>query len=86
VAGPASAGGEDAGGREHAVHVVGLGLRSDEHHVTAVLGPLDGEVRIERDLADGGARRHVQTGGDPIGRGLGLDGELRMQEGLDVVR
>jgi len=85
VAGAAAAAGEDAVRGEHAVHVVRLRLRADHDHGAAALGPALGGVGIERDAADGGSGRDVQTGGQ-LDRRLARGGrELRVEEHVDLL-
>ncbi len=87
VAGAAAAAGEDAFGGEHAVHVVGLGLRP--HHddrPVALLRPGDGGIGVEGDHADGGARRDVEALGDQPRLLAGGRLELRMQEEFHLLR
>ena len=61
VAGGAAARGQDALGREHAVHVVRAGLDAHEDDRVAGLLGRHGPVRVEDRLADGGAGRGVQA-------------------------
>ena len=68
VAGHAAAGRENALGRTHAFHVLGIGLFADEDHLFALLGRLDGVDRGEDDLAAGGARSGRQPGKERLGR------------------
>ena len=85
MAGATAARGEDAGGGEHAVHVVGLGLVADEDDVAPLPSPPLGEVGVEGHDADRSAGRHVEALGDrrPVGEGLG--GELGVEEEVDLV-
>ena len=66
VAHEAAAGGEDALGHLHAVHVLGRGLVADEDHLLAALGRVDGVVGGEVHPADRGARRRGQALGDHL--------------------
>ena len=61
VAGHAAAGGQNALGRAHAFHVLGVGLFADEDHLLALLGRFDGVDRGEDDLAARAARAGRQT-------------------------
>ena len=56
VADEPAAGGEDALGHGHAVHVVGRGLLAHEHDALAPLDGGDGGVGVEVDPAHRGAR------------------------------
>ena len=64
VADEAAAGGEDALGDHHAVHVLGAGLVAHEDDLLAALGGVGGVVGREVHLADRGARRRRQALGD----------------------
>ncbi|GAA3235204.1 hypothetical protein GCM10020256_52900 [Streptomyces thermocoprophilus] len=81
VGGLAAAGGEDALGRDHAVEVVGVGLAADEDDLLTGAGPLDGGVRVEDGLADGGARRGGDASGDLLDLGVLVEaGEHQLGE------
>ncbi len=86
VAGAAAARGEDALRREHAVHVVRLGVGPHEDDPAAFLGPPLGQVGVEGDHAHSGPRRHVQRRGEGGGAGQGAGRELRVEEGVDLGR
>ncbi len=60
--------GEDAFGRDHAVHVVRRGLVAHEDRLASKLLPRDGVVRREHGLARGRAGRRVE----PLAHGAGL--------------
>ena len=61
VADEAAAGGQDALGGEHPVHVLGRGLVAHEDHVVAAGGRGRGVVRGEADAADGRTRRGAEA-------------------------
>ena len=80
---------EDAAGSEHAVDVVRLRLGADHDDVAPFLRPALRGVCIERDDADGRARRDVEPGGQLASRLARASFELRVQEvvhllGLDA--
>ena len=52
VAGLAAARGQDAGGGDHALEVVGVGLAADQDDVLAAVGPRHRGRGVEDDLAD----------------------------------
>ena len=64
VAGLAAAAGQDAPGGDHPVQVVRVGLAADQDDRLARGGPLDGRRGVEHRLADRGARRGADRGGD----------------------
>ena len=90
VARPAAAGGKDALRGEHAVHVIGLGLGSDQDDLAPVVAQPLGSVRVERGHADSGTGGHIQAGGDQsslVCRLLtGCGGELWVEEEVDLAR
>ena len=75
---------EDALGRDHAVQVVGRGLRPHQDDVLAVVVVLLGGVGGEVHLADRGAGRRVQALGDRGVRRRRV--ELRVQELVELRR
>ncbi len=91
MAGAAAAAGQDTLSRQHAVHIIGLGLGPDHDDLAAVLlRPLLGGVGVKGNLTDGCARRHVQPGGDAftfVDRlFLSFPIKLRVQEEINLVR
>ncbi|HRD86244.1 MAG TPA: hypothetical protein PLF63_13855, partial [Rubrivivax sp.] len=90
VAGAATAAGQDATRREHAVHVVGLGLGPHHDHCLLLLqAPALGGVGVEGQHAAGRARRDVQPAGDGVtprlGGGAAGGVELRVKEVVDML-
>ena len=84
--GHAAAAGEDAHGRAHAFDVLGVGLFADQEHVLAGLGPLDGLVGGEDDLAAGAAGTRRQALGERLGRLLGRRIDDRVQQLVELRR
>ena len=90
VARAAAARRQDAARREHAVHVVGLGLRPrHDDGLLLVAAPALGGVGVEHQHAGRGAGRHVEAAADQVAagrRGLARGHrELRVQEPVDVL-
>jgi hypothetical protein len=86
VAGAAAAAGQNALGGQHAVHVIGLGLRANHDDLAAVfLGPTLGGVGVEGDHTDGRAGGDVEAAGD-LGGLQRFAVELRVQEEVDLGR
>ncbi len=83
VADQPAAGGEDALGGGHAVHVLGRGLVAHEDDLLAPVGGLGRPVGGEARLAHGGAGRGGQALGDDLALGAGL--ELRVEHGVEVL-
>ena len=88
MAGGAAFTGQDALGRDHAVHVIRLGERAD-HDDRPFLSHLLGQIGVEIRLTDGRAGGGVDAGRQQLAflrRGLlGRRVELRVQQRVDVV-
>jgi hypothetical protein len=67
VAGPPASARQNALGRQHAVHIVGLGIRANQDHGPALIRDHTlGRIRVEHDLTHRGARRN----GQPLSEGF----------------
>lgn len=81
VRGLAAARGQDALGGDHAVQVVRVGLAADQDDLLAGPRPLDGGVRVEDGLADGGTGRGGDAPADGLdGGGLVEAGEHQLRQ------
>jgi hypothetical protein len=70
--------------RAHALDVLGVGLFADEDDLLAGLGPLDGVVGGEDDLAAGAAGTGRQALGHRLGLLLGLGIDDRVQQLVEL--
>ncbi len=85
MARPSSPAGQDPLRSQHAVDVVGLGLRTDHDDLPAFLRPAFGQIGVEGDDADCRPRGDVEAGGDEGGVLDGCSVELWVEEEVHLV-
>ncbi len=82
VGGHPSVLGQDALGLDHAVHIVGVGLRTDQDDRLTGLAPLLGCVGVKDGHARGRPRRGVEPHGQQLALILGLSYCFRVESGM----